>query len=123
MALTSFPCNNNNKNNNITWQVALSGLENILRFGAADAAKTSGRNAYAQMVEECSGLDSIESLQSHENVEIYERAYGIIEHYFGQTNEDAADDWQVIPSVPHHTYITAPYSIASCITALYSSIT
>ena len=52
-------------------QVALSGLENILRFGETDAKET-GTNPYAVQIEECYGLDKIEFLQSHENLEIYQ---------------------------------------------------
>lgn len=47
--------------------------------------KMAGENAeqVANMIEECGGLDKIESLQSHEKVEIYKMAYDIIELYFG----------------------------------------
>ncbi|KAL7988432.1 hypothetical protein Chor_007351 [Crotalus horridus] len=48
-------------------QVALNGLENILRLG----------------------LDKIEFLQSHENQEIYQKAFDLIEHYFGTEEEDS----------------------------------
>lgn len=41
------------------------------------------------------GLDKIEFLQSHENMEIYQKAFDIIEHYFGTEEEDA----RVAPSV------------------------
>lgn len=34
------------------------------------------------------GLDKIEFLQSHENAEIYQKAFEIIEKYFGTDEED-----------------------------------
>ena len=41
------------------------------------------------------GLDKIEFLQSHENMEIYQKAFDIIETYFGSEEEDA----KLAPSV------------------------
>lgn len=77
-------------------QVALSGLENILRVGANIGA---GNNPYANLIEECYGLDKIEFLQSHENMEIYQKAFDIIENYFGAEEEDD----KITPSVdPSH---------------------
>lgn len=72
-------------------QVALNGLDNILRVGDM-IAKSTGKpvNPYATILEECSGLDKIEFLQSHENTEVYEKAFEIIEKYFGLEEEDAA---------------------------------
>ena len=52
--------------------MALSGLENILSYGEAEA-KSNGQNPYAIIVEECYGLDKIEFLQSHENLDIYKK--------------------------------------------------
>ena len=46
------------------------------------------------MVEECAGLDKIESLQNHENVEIYKLAYEIIEQYF---SDDVDEDANLAP--------------------------
>ena len=34
------------------------------------------------------GLDKIESLQSHQNHEIYQKAYDMIENYFSADDED-----------------------------------
>lgn len=35
------------------------------------------------------GLDKIEFLQSHENQEIYQKAFDLIEHYFGIEDDSA----------------------------------
>lgn len=69
-------------------QVALNGLDNILKLGAAEVKRTNGQNPYAMMIEECYGLDKIEYLQSHENIEIYQKAFHLIETYFGVDEEE-----------------------------------
>ncbi|CAL4068998.1 unnamed protein product, partial [Meganyctiphanes norvegica] len=76
-------------------QVALNGIQNILQLGEQESKNTFGVNPYAVLVEECYGLDKIEFLQSHENLEIYQKAFEIIEHYFGGEEEDS----KVAPSV------------------------
>ncbi|XP_012286610.1 importin subunit alpha-7 [Orussus abietinus] len=79
-------------------QVALNGLENILRLGEQDAILHNGINSYAVSIEECYGLDKIEFLQSHQNMEIYQKAYDIIERYFGSEEDDA----KIVPPVDSH---------------------
>ena len=69
-------------------QVALNGLENILRLGEQEVKTTGAANPYAVIIEEVFGLDKIEFLQSHENMEIYQKAFDIIERYFGTEEED-----------------------------------
>lgn len=76
--------------------VCLEGLENILKVGEAEKnlGVTDGINNYAQIVEECEGLDKLETLQSHDNTEIYDKSVKIIETYWAddEAMEGAAED-------------------------------
>merc|ERR1719162_2335064 len=63
--------------------VALEGLENILRVGQEEAqAKGEPQSEYGQFIDVAGGLDKIEQLQSHQQIEIYEKAMKIISKYF-----------------------------------------
>lgn len=42
-----------------------------------------------------SGLNKIEFLQSHQNIEIYQKAFDMIERYFGSEEEDT----RVVPTI------------------------
>ncbi|XP_075212134.1 karyopherin alpha3 [Lycorma delicatula] len=64
-------------------QVVLDGINNMLKVAGPHA------EPLATMIEECGGLDKIEMLQSHENVDIYKLAYDIIEQYFSDVDDDA----------------------------------
>ncbi|XP_058213912.1 importin subunit alpha-4-like isoform X2 [Rhododendron vialii] len=70
--------------------VCLEGLENILKVGEADkeTGLNSGINLYAQMIDECEGLDKIENLQTHDNHEIYEKAVKMLERYWAEEDEE-----------------------------------
>ncbi|KAF2324034.1 hypothetical protein GH714_006299 [Hevea brasiliensis] len=70
--------------------VCLEGLDNILKVGEADKemGKNGGANLYAQMIDECDGLDKIENLQTHDNNEIYEKAVKILERYWAEEEEE-----------------------------------
>lgn len=72
--------------------VCLEGIENILKIGEADKEMglNGGVNLYGQMIDECEGLDKIESLQTHDNNEIYEKAVKILERYWAE--EDGVED-------------------------------
>nr|GMD60908.1 importin subunit alpha-2-like [Ipomoea batatas] len=71
--------------------VCLEGLENILKVGetekAADADPDSV-NIYAQLIDEADGLDKIESLQNHDNNEIYEKAIKLLETYWLEDEDE-----------------------------------
>jgi importin subunit alpha-1 len=69
--------------------VALEGIENILRVGKADAAMTGGSNRFADLVEECTGLDKLENVQqNNSNDDIVKRAASIISSYFDSYEVD-----------------------------------
>ncbi|GAB4855661.1 Importin subunit alpha-4 [Ancistrocladus abbreviatus] len=70
--------------------VCLEGLENILQVGEADKemGMNGGVNLYAQMIDECEGLDKIENLQTHDNNEIYDQAVKILEKYWAEEEEE-----------------------------------
>ena len=65
-------------------QVALDGLENILRVGQADRGdppEPGVVNKYAIFIEEANGVEKIHQCQHNENQEIYLKSYHIIETY------------------------------------------
>eukprot|EP01051_Picozoa_sp_SAG22_P003648 SAG22_NODE_180_length_16069_cov_5.323231_15_plen_1459_part_00 len=64
---------------------ALQGIENILKLGKDDKeALGAAENEYAGYVEEADGMNKLETLQSHANDEVYQRAIKVLETYFGE---------------------------------------
>ncbi|CAI4210226.1 unnamed protein product [Parascedosporium putredinis] len=73
-------------------QVALDGLENILKVGDLDKQASGGPeaiNRYALFIEECGGMEKIHDCQNNANEEIYMKAFNIIEKYFSDEDEGA----------------------------------
>ncbi|XP_068149183.1 importin subunit alpha-7-like [Drosophila tropicalis] len=70
--------------------LALKTLENILRVGDDYQILP---NPYALAIEECGGLEKIEYLQTHENLEIYHKSFNLIDQFF----EDEDDDMRMHP--------------------------
>jgi importin subunit alpha-6/7 len=73
-------------------QVALDGLENILKVGemdkeAAGDGSEANINRYALFIEECQGMEKIHDCQQNANEEIYMKAYNMIEKYFSDEDE------------------------------------
>lgn len=75
--------------------VALEGVENILKVGETDGAKDGQGNKYTDMIEECGGLEQLDSLQRHENEEIYDKAVKILSSFF--ENEEEEEDVTLAP--------------------------
>lgn len=67
-----------------TVEVVLNGLQTLFRV----ADSVNGLANFCIMLEEIGAVDKLEALQNHENQEIYDKAYQIIETYFGDNEED-----------------------------------
>jgi len=62
--------------------VVLDGINNILKMAGDDV------DMICQIIEECKGLDKIEELQSHENEEIYNLSFQIIDNFFQEEEQE-----------------------------------
>lgn len=69
-------------------QVALDGLENILKIGELDKENNGGLNRFALYIEEAGGMEKIHNLQQSSNQEIYLKSYNIIEKYFNDDDDE-----------------------------------
>ncbi|GAW06070.1 karyopherin alpha [Lentinula edodes] len=95
-------------------QVALDGLDNILKVGEMDkaAAGPGGINQYATYVEEAGGMITIHNLQQHDNLDIYKKAFNIMDKYF--PDDEEVDTAIAAPSVDaqgqfaFHSDVAAP---------------
>lgn len=84
-------------------QVALDGLENILKIGESDRQeKNSQYNEYALYIEEAGGMEKIHECQNNANEQIYQRAFSIIEKYFGE--DDVTEDTGLEPQAAGGTF-------------------
>lgn len=74
-----------------TVSVVLNGLASLFKV----AESVNGLTNFCIMLEEIGTIDKLEALQNHENMEIYERAYHIIETYF---NEEGDEEKSLAPN-------------------------
>ncbi|TIA87619.1 hypothetical protein E3P81_03855 [Wallemia ichthyophaga] len=71
-------------------QVALDGLENVLKVGELDKESNGpgSVNQYAQYVEEAGGMVTIHNLQHHENLDIYKKCFFLMDKYFPEDDDE-----------------------------------
>ncbi|CAK9303095.1 unnamed protein product [Gordionus sp. m RMFG-2023] len=75
-------------------KIILQSLSCVLKYAARSSQSLESRdnvtlNILVQQIEQCGGLDKIESLQRHENAEIYAVSNSIVDIYFShQSNEE-----------------------------------
>ena len=81
--------------------VILDALINILNA----ATKIQQVEQVCLMIEECDGLDRIEALQQHHNVEVYRLALSIIDKFFSDEEEE---DQTLVPDTSAGTFTFAP---------------
>lgn len=85
-------------------QVALDGLENILKIGELDRQnKELPNNEYAMYIEEAGGMELINFCQNSSNEAIYKKAYNIIELYFN-ADDEIAEDTELAPDASGETF-------------------
>lgn len=105
-------------------QVALDGLDNILKVGEMDrmAAGPGTTNQFAQFVEEAGGMVTIHNLQQHDNLEIYKKAFNIMDKYF--PDEDEVDT-NISARAAHETgvFVVSGNSFVTCYDLNYFSST
>lgn len=74
-------------------EVTLDSLVNILKVGELDKEQGhSNNNEYAIYIEEAGGMEKIFECQANSNENIYNKAYSIIEKYFGEEDDEFNDD-------------------------------
>ena len=95
-------------------QVALDGLENILKIGEQDkeAMGAGAMNQYALYIEECGGMVSIHALQNHDNFDIYKKCFYIMDKYFPDDEEDQETGIEA-PQVSDNGAFAFPTSVAA----------
>jgi len=84
--------------------VAMEGINRILKHGQENFKTEQGTNPFADIVEECGGLDKLEQLQGHPNTNIYEKARTIIESYFEVEEDENSQLIQLIKDSVQFTF-------------------
>lgn len=84
-------------------EVTLDALENILKMGEAEKeSRGMAINENAEYIEKAGGMEKIFDCQSNANEKIYEKAYNIIEKYFGADDDNM--DESMIPQTSGNTF-------------------
>lgn len=72
-------------------RIVLDGIENILRVGEMERPENNGINRMAVLIDEAKGTEAIFSLQFHDDIEIYTKAFELIDGYFKENVPDVVD--------------------------------
>lgn len=84
-------------------EVSLDALENFLKVGEKDKeARGLAVNENADLIEKAGGMEKIFNCQQNQNDKIYNKAFNIIETYFGE--DDEAVDESMAPETSGNTF-------------------
>lgn len=85
-------------------EVTLDALENILKMGELDReSRGVSVNENAVFIEEAGGMEKIFECQNNDNEKVYQKAYSIIERYFGEDDAEV-DDAELVPEASGATF-------------------
>jgi hypothetical protein len=73
--------------------VALESLEAILKLGSA-----KGHSEFSQMIQDCEGVERMESLQEHKSNDVYQKVVQLLETYYCE-DEETVDQNMAPPAV------------------------
>ena len=76
-------------------KLMLEAVGTLLEAGELLQKGKGGDNPFLVPFDEAEGVDKLESLQTHHNEEVYEKAVALLEKHFG---EDGDDDENLLPS-------------------------
>eukprot|EP00128_Syssomonas_multiformis_P019001 Colp12_sorted_trinity150504_noHs@5030 len=89
-------------------KVVLDALYNMLKVGQSEAKRTGGVNQIANFIEDAGGVEKIDALQQHNNSEIYQKAYKLIDTYFrDESDEEVAELQPEVSAAGTFTFSTA----------------
>lgn len=81
-------------------EVTLDSLINILKIGELEKEQSNlDTNVYAVYIEEAGGMEKIFHCQGNSNESIYNKAYTIIEKYFGVEDDEGVNEDSLEPKV------------------------
>lgn len=70
------------------------------------AQREGMNNPYADIIEECGGLEHIEQLQQHQNAKVYHLAFDIVSKHFSSSRDH--DEMQTSEGATSYSFVVQP---------------
>lgn len=82
-------------------KLMLEAVGTLLEAGETLQKTKGGENPFLVAFDEADGVDKLESLQTHHNEEVYQKAVELLEKFFG---EDGDDDENLLPNAANGAF-------------------